>query len=212
MSAVAGGIKNIGALYLERAVATLDRTGADVYGCLLTSLENDVFSSRWWPNKPIESMFSGKSDDNQLPHSSVLMRTDICRRAGNYNEHAIGLGADDYQLWYRLHKSGAKFVRDDAVRNVVYRIHEQNSLKIRKARYGVPPSAAGSSKAGRLITGAAAASIAFLAAPALGAEKSPIVERTQAGPQEKKEPDGKSTLLEKTGLAAESSKLIPPHS
>jgi hypothetical protein len=45
-------------------------------------------------------------------------------------------------------------VRDDAVRNVVYRIHEKNSLKVRRARYG--PGAKGA-----LIAGAAAASIAI---------------------------------------------------
>ncbi|MDB5294603.1 MAG: hypothetical protein JWO31_586, partial [Phycisphaerales bacterium] len=85
--------------YLERAVATLDREKADVYGCLLTSLEGGEFSARWWPNKPVETMFTGNSDHNQLPHSSVLMRAEAARRAGNYNERAVGLGADDYQLW-----------------------------------------------------------------------------------------------------------------
>ncbi len=60
--------------YLERAVATLDMSKADVYGCLLTSLENGEFSARWWPHKPVGTMFTGNSDDNQLPHSSVLMR------------------------------------------------------------------------------------------------------------------------------------------
>jgi hypothetical protein len=147
--------------YLERAVATLDARRADVYGCLLTTLQDGQFSPRWWPNKPLETMFTGNSDDNQLPHSSVLMRTDACRAAGNYNERAVGLGADDYNLWYRLHKVGAKFVRDDAVRNVVYRIHDKNSLKIRKARYGKP----GQGHVGRIAGAAAAASIALFAAP-----------------------------------------------
>src|SRR3954452_13895745 len=151
--------------YLERAVATLDRAGADVYGCLLTTLEKGEFSPRWWPNKPLESMWTGHHADNQLPHSSVLMRTEMCRRAGNYQERAVGLGADDYNLWNRLHQSGAKIVRDDDVRNVVYRIHDKNSLRIRKARYGAPaqPTMSG----GKLVAGAAAASIAIMAAPAL---------------------------------------------
>src|SRR3954471_1249964 len=105
--------------YLARSVATLDAQRADVYGCLLTTLQDEQVSPRWWPNKPLETMFTGNSDDNQLPHSSVLMRTDACRAAGNYNERAVGLGADDYNLWYRLHKVGAKFVRDDAVRSGV---------------------------------------------------------------------------------------------
>ena len=151
--------------YLERAVATLDHTGADVYGCLLTTLEGDHFSPRWWPNQPVESMFTGNPNDNQLPHSSVLMRTQACRTAGNYNAVAVGLGADDYSLWHRLHKSGAKIIRDDEVRNVVYRIHEKNSLKIRKARYGNGAQATGSK--GKLVAGAAAASLAFLLAPTL---------------------------------------------
>jgi Glycosyl transferases group 1 len=144
--------------YLERAVATLDRTGADVYGCLLVTLEGGQVSPRWWPNRPVESMFTGNPNDNQLPHSSVLMRIAACRRAGNYNAVAVGLGADDYQLWHRLHKSGARFVRDDEVRNVVYRIHENNSLKIRKARYGGETGGKG-----RLVAGAGAAAAASLA-------------------------------------------------
>ena len=101
-----------------------------------------------WPNKPLETMFTGNSDDNQLPHSSVLARTDMIRAAGNYQERAVGLGADDYHLWYRLFKVGAKFVRDDAVRNVVYRIHEKNSLNIRRARRAM------SSIAGSMFNGA----------------------------------------------------------
>lgn len=160
--------------YLERAVATLDRTGRDVYGCLLTTLEGDQLSPRWWPNKPVETMFTGNSDDNQLPHSSVLMRTAACRKAGNYNAVAVGLGADDYSLWYRLYTSGAKFVRDDEVRNVVYRIHEKNSLKIRKARYGNLPKPS----VGKLAAGAAAAaSIALFVGPK--AEGAPVTPQGQ---------------------------------
>ena len=146
----------------------MDATRADVYGCLLMTLQDGEFAPRWWPNKPVESMFTGNSDDNQLPHSSVLMRTSLCRAAGNYNERAVGLGADDYSLWYRLHKAGAKFVRDDAVRNVVYRIHEKNSLKIRKARYGK-----GGHNLGKIAGAAAAASIALFAAPQANASQAP---------------------------------------
>src|SRR5947199_21294 len=49
--------------YLARAVATLDREGADVYGCLLTTLEKGEFSPRWWPNKPLEAMWTGHHAD-----------------------------------------------------------------------------------------------------------------------------------------------------
>ena len=143
--------------YLERAVAMLDQTRHDVYGCLLTTLEGDQCSPRWWPNKPVETMFTGHSNDNQLPHSSVMMRTAACLTAGNYNTVAVGLGADDYSLWYRLHQTGATFIRDDAVRNVVYRIHEKNSLKIRKARYG--DSSQPSTTPRKLAASAAAASM-----------------------------------------------------
>ena len=159
--------------YLERAVSTLDRTGRDVYGCLLTTLEGDQLTPRWWPNKPVEAMFTGNPNDNQLPHSSVLMRTAACRSAGNYNAVAVGLGADDYSLWHRLHKTGAKFVRDDEVRNVVYRIHEKNSLKIRKARYGNGVQAGGSK--GKLVAGAAAASLALWLGPKMdSAQAAPL--------------------------------------
>jgi hypothetical protein len=147
--------------YLERAVATLDARRADVYGCLLMTLDESTgqYSERWWPNKPLSTMFTGNSDHNQLPHSSVMMRTKSCLKAGNYQERAVGLGADDYNLWFRLYNSGAKIVRDDAVRNVAYRIHEKNSLKIRKARYGGP-----SNKGKVAAAAAAAAGIAAIAA------------------------------------------------
>ncbi len=123
--------------YLERAVATLEREKVDVYGCKLMTLDNgDIQPRLHWPNKPLETMFTGNSDDNMLPHSSVTLRTKMALKAGNYQERAIGLGADDYHLWYRIHLAGGKFFRDDEVRNVVYRIHEQNSLKIRRERFG----------------------------------------------------------------------------
>jgi hypothetical protein len=148
--------------YLARAVQTLDDTRADVYGCLLWTLEDGEFSERLWPHKPLESMFTGNPDDNMLPHSSVLMRTAIVRAAGNYQERAVGLGADDYHLWYRIHKTGAKFIRDDASRNVIYRIHQRNSLRIRRKRYGTASNARR-----ELIAGATAASMAFWMAPRL---------------------------------------------
>ncbi|MDB5291647.1 MAG: hypothetical protein JWL69_2888 [Phycisphaerales bacterium] len=188
--------------YLERAVAAMDAKKLDVYGCLLMTLENGEFSPRKWPHKPVETMFTGNSDDNMLPHSSVMMRTETCRQAGNYQERAVGLGGDDYHLWYRLHKDGGKFFRDD-VRNVVYRIHEKNSLKIRRARYG--PGGAGASDGtsptsnslatsgtrGRLIAGAAAA--ASLAIAAVPAAASPHA-RSIAPPPEARPPAG---LLER---------------
>ncbi len=148
--------------YLERAVRTLDRRGDDVYGCLLLTLEQNLCTPRTWPHKPIETMFTGNPDDNMLPHSSVLMRTKIVRAAGNYQERAVGLGADDYNLWNRIHRAGGRFFRDDEVRSVVYRIHEKNSLKVRRQRYGSAGQGAGR---GGLIAGATAASIALWLAP-----------------------------------------------
>ncbi len=141
--------------YLERAVKTLDQRGLDVYGCLLNTLQGGEISPRLhWPNQPLETMFTGNSDDNMLPHSSVLMRTRIALKAGNYQERAVGLGADDYHLWYRIYQAGGEFIRDDEVRNVVYRIHDKNSLEIRRARFGH------SNKRKQLLAGAAAAGIA----------------------------------------------------
>jgi hypothetical protein len=172
--------------YLERAVAAMDEKKLDVYGCLLMTLENKEFSERKWPHKPLETMFTGNSDDNMLPHSSVLMRTEICRKAGSYQERAVGLGADDYNLWYRIHNAGGKFWRDDK-RNVVYRIHEKNSLKIRKARYGpaaqIPPTTSAHPAAPSptspnrtriaAATAAAAAALALAATPASAAPARP---------------------------------------
>ncbi|HXE53365.1 MAG TPA: hypothetical protein VN541_10135, partial [Tepidisphaeraceae bacterium] len=164
--------------YLEKAVAEMDRQKLDVYGCLLMTLQNGAFSPRWWPNKPLHTMFTGNSADNQLPHSSVLMRASKLREAGNYAEKAVGLGADDYNTWYRIHKAGGKFFRDD-VRNVVYRIHEKNSLPIRKARYGQgQPS--GPSR-GALIAGATAASVALLVGPGLNTSAAATTPATSVG-------------------------------
>ncbi len=153
--------------YLERAVAAMDDKTLDVYGCLLMTHQNGAYSPRWWPNKPLSGMFTGNVNDNQLPHSSVLLRTSKLIEAGNYQEKAVGLGADDYNTWYRIHKVGGVFFRDDEVRNVAYRIHEKNSLPIRKQRYGQGQPSGPSKSA--LLTTATAASVALLVAPALGA-------------------------------------------
>lgn len=148
--------------YLERAIHILDTQKVDVYGCKLMTLENGQITPRLhWPNKPLETMFTGNSDDNMLPHSSVTIRTKMCKKAGNYQERAVGLGADDYHLWYRVHLAGGKFFRDDETRNVVYRIHGKNSLKIRQERFGHSNKRRNS----LLSTGAAAASIALMAGP-----------------------------------------------
>jgi hypothetical protein len=200
--------------YLERAVATLDAQRADVYGCLLMTLDQSTgeFSERWWPNKPLATMFTGHSDDNQLPHSSVLMRTRACLKAGNYQERAIGLGADDYNLWFRLYNTGAKIVRDDEVRNVAYRIHEKNSLKIRRARY-----ASGSNK-GKVAAAAAAAGLAALAAPrgvsaASTAPPAPTPQPTHVVHETRPEREKKKqTFPHKKGQTPIDLGLNPPHS
>ncbi|MCH2063090.1 MAG: glycosyltransferase [Roseibacillus sp.] len=143
--------------YLERAIQTFDQKGVDVYGCLLNTLEEGQITPRLhWPNKPLGTMFTGNSDDNMLPHSSVTMRTSIALKAGNYQERAVGLGADDYHLWHRMFKAGGEFFRDDEVRNVVYRVHDRNSLVIRRERFGH------SNKRKQLLAGAAAAGIAAM--------------------------------------------------
>ena len=143
--------------YLERAVRTLEQKSVDVYGCLLNTMEEGEITPRLhWPNKPLDTMFTGNSDDNMLPHSSVTMRTGIALKAGNYQERAIGLGADDYHLWYRIFQAGGEFFRDDEVRNVVYRVHDRNSLVVRRERFGH------SNKRKQLLAGAAAAGIAAM--------------------------------------------------
>jgi hypothetical protein len=179
--------------YLERAITTLDRTGSDVYGCLLWTNEGGEYSARKWPHKPLDTMFTGNSDDNMLPHSSVLMKTAIALKAGNYQEKAVGLGADDYHLWYRIHKAGGKFIRDDESRNVAYRIHEKNTLKLRKQRYarGTNPTAVtGVSGRGKIWAGAAAASVALWLGPKIGAAP---VKPPQGQSQMGKSQMGKST-------------------
>ena len=209
--------------YLETAVRAMDEKKLDVYGCLLMTLENGEYSQRKWPHKPIETMFTGKSDDNMLPHSSVLMRTELCRAAGNYQERAVGLGADDYNLWYRMHKAGGKFFRDEQ-RNVAYRIHEKNSLKIRRARYGpggqTPPAVAAQAspnpmsitpavnRGKRIASAAAAAAIALSALPAAAAAAPKAELPTTARNAEAREPQPTGLLqrwvanMKKSGKSA----------
>ncbi|NNC88988.1 MAG: glycosyltransferase [Akkermansiaceae bacterium] len=176
--------------YLERAVSTLEARGADVYGCLLNTLQDGEVTPRLhWPNKPVESMFTGNSDDNMLPHSSVLMRTRIALKAGNYQERAIGLGADDYHLWFRIFKAGGEFFRDDDVRNVVYRIHDKNSLNIRRARFGHS-----NKRKQQLLAGAAAAGIALATAACDSEDPGPDAQVEQVAP------------------ADQGDRLDPPHS
>ena len=154
-------------------------------------------------------MFTGNSDDNMLPHSSVLLRAEIARKAGNYQERAIGLGADDYHLWYRVHLAGGKFFRDDEVRNVVYRIHEQNSLKIRRARFGDTEK---KKKQSLLQRAAAAAGITVLASPLFGATA--CAEKPEApapkDPGAEKAGGEKAKAPEVSG--AKPGKTDPPHS
>jgi hypothetical protein len=175
--------------YLERAVRTLDEKRADVYGCLLMTLADGEITPRLhWPNKPLHTMFTGNSDDNMLPHSSALLRVKSVLRAGNYQERAVGLGADDYHLWSRIHQTGGLFFRDDEVRNVVYRIHDRNSLNIRRARFGHS-----NKRKQQFLAGAAVAGIALGVAacdneapepgpPAKASQIAPADAGAQAGP------------------------------
>ncbi len=204
--------------YLERAVHMIESKKVDVYGCLLLTLENGEISPRLhWPNKGVETMFTGNSDDNMLPHSSVLMRTEIARKAGNYQERAVGLGADDYHLWYRVHLAGGKFYRDDEVRNVVYRIHELNSLKIRRARFGDTEKK--QRKQSLLQRAAAAAGLTVLAGPLLGgtacseqpdppAPKDPGAEKADA----KADATAKEAATSTAKAPSAPKKTDPPHS
>lgn len=199
--------------YLERAVATLESKKADVYGCKLLTLENgDIQPRLHWPNKPVESMFTGNSDDNMLPHSSVTMRTKIALKAGNYQERAVGLGADDYHLWYRIHKAGGVFHRDDEVRNVVYRIHEQNSLKIRRERFGntVKDQRAAARK-NLFQKAAAAAGFTVIAGGAAGcADEAPKTDPGESAAKAKPTADKMVDPANKVATSAD--KVDPPHS
>ncbi|MAS92994.1 MAG: hypothetical protein CMO55_07325 [Verrucomicrobiales bacterium] len=195
--------------YLERAVHVMEREKVDVYGCLLLTHENGEITPRLhWPNKSVDTMFTGNSDDNMLPHSSVLIRAEVARKAGNYQERAIGLGADDYHLWYRVHQVGGKFYRDDEVRNVVYRIHEQNSLKIRRARFGDTEK---KRKQTILQKAAAAAGITVMAAPAIGSTG--CTDEKPEPPKEKDKAAEKATSTSATSTPAPApEKTDPPHS
>lgn len=159
--------------YLERAVQHMDEKRLDVYGCKLLTLKDGQIQPRMhWPNKPLESMFTGNSDDNMLPHSSVLLRTEAVLAAGNYQHRAVGLGADDYHLWYRIHQVGGRFFRDDDARHVVYRQHGGNSLPVRRGRYG-PDSKT------KFIAGATAASLALFAGQTLSQAEAAAKDRNQ---------------------------------
>lgn len=199
--------------YLERAVHMMDLKKVDVYGCLLLSHENGEITPRLqWPNKGIETMFTGNSDNNMLPHSSVLIRAEIARKAGNYQERAVGLGADDYHLWYRVHLAGGKFFRDDEVRNVVYRIHEANSLTIRRARFGETEK---KQKLSLLQKAAAAAGITVMASPLFGSvgcadNSTPPAPAGKDKSAEKE--NGADTQAKNAAPATGKKKTDPPHS
>lgn len=200
--------------YLERAVHMIESKKVDVYGCLLLTLENGQIAPRLhWPNRGLETMFTGNSDDNMLPHSSVLIRTEMARKAGNYQERAVGLGADDYHLWYRVHLAGGKFYRDDEVRNVVYRIHEQNSLKIRRARFGDTEKKA--RKQNLFQRAAAAAGLTVLTAPffaATACSDQPAPPPTKDPSAEKADILKAPTRADMPKATAKSEKSDPPHS
>jgi Family 4 Glycosyltransferase in conflict systems len=209
--------------YLERAVAAMDEKKLDVYGCKLLTLEAGELSERAWPHKPIETMFTGNSDDNMLPHSSVLMRTDIVRKAGNYQKRAVGLGADDYHLWFRIHKVGGKFFRDDDVRHVAYRIHEKNTLKKRRRRYDPRHASATPTRlAGRWIASATAAGLALVALGGVAPAKADTTRATQPCPDDAPtpKPAPKKTPQKKKGDrrghrpsdATDFLAIVPPHS
>jgi hypothetical protein len=181
----------------------IEQKKADVYGCLLLTHENGEITPRLhWPNKGVETMFSGNSDDNMLPHSSVLLRAEVARKAGNYQERAVGLGADDYHLWYRMHQVGAQFFRDDEVRNVVYRIHEQNSLAIRRARFGDTQK---KRKESLLRKAAAAAGIAVMAAPVAAGT-------VGCADDSAKQPEAKAPDARAEGATPGANPADPPHS
>ena len=189
--------------YLERAVHKIEQKKVDVYGCLLLTLENGEIEPRLhWPNRGLDTMFTGSSDDNMLPHSSVLMRAEAARRAGNYQERAVGLGADDYHLWYRIHQSGGTFFRDDEVRNVVYRIHEKNSLEIRRARFGDTEK---KRKDSLLRKAATAAGIAVMATPAAGMAANADDSGSDSKPK-------KDSGAERASSDSDSDRTDPPHS
>ena len=200
--------------YLERAVHMMELKKVDVYGCLLLTHENGEITPRLhWPNKGVETMFTGNSDHNMLPHSSVLIRAEIARKAGNYQERAIGLGADDYHLWYRVHLAGGKFFRDDEVRNVVYRIHEANSLTIRRARFGETEK---KQKLSLLQKAAAAAGITVMTAPLFGTvgcadDSAPKAPGTKGDSAENSGVSDKTPPTAATP-AAQKKRTDPPHS
>ena len=158
-------------------------------------------------------MFTGNSDHNMLPHSSVLIRAEIASKAGNYQERAIGLGADDYHLWYRVHLAGGKFFRDDEVRNVVYRIHEANSLTIRRARFGETEK---KQKLSLLQKAAAAAGITVMTAPLFGTvgcadDSAPKAPGTKGDSAENSGVSDKTPPTAATP-AAQKKRTDPPHS
>jgi len=201
--------------YLERAVHMMELKKVDVYGCLLLTHENGEITPRLhWPNKGVETMFTGNSDHNMLPHSSVLIRAAIARKAGNYQERAIGLGADDYHLWYRVHLAGGKFFRDDEVRNVVYRIHDANSLTIRRARFGETEK---KQKLSLLQKAAAAAGITVLTAPLFGTigcadDSAPPAPVTKGNSAEKGSASDEGKTTAAAAPTTEKKRTDPPHS
>jgi hypothetical protein len=92
---------------------------------------------------------------------------------------------------------------------VVYRIHEKNSLKIRKARYGPAEATKPGTSRARWIAGAAAASVALWATPGPGAPKA----AKGAEPAHVSPADAGKSKDKKAAKPAKGTKaLTPPHS
>jgi len=97
----------------------LHSTDSDVCGCAMTIIdENGVKSGvRHYPAHVDSKEISLESP---VAHPTVVFRTDLLHKSGSYNE--IFESAEDYELWLRFFRDGAKFVNCNE-RLYLYRIH-----------------------------------------------------------------------------------------
>ncbi len=112
---------------LERCVALLDQ-GADVtYHDLQISRGPETALSgkrvKTWPltGDPFQAFLSG---GNALANSGVMLRRSILGGI-TQSEHPALVGMEDFDLWLRLAKAGARFVRTNGALGF-YRVGEDN--------------------------------------------------------------------------------------
>lgn len=100
--------------YLRTAVAEMDAHCADLWACKVNHIDHAGMPvSVDWQSHLIDDLKSEDIEKNPLYHVSVLLRTAKLREAGGYAEAARYYGEDDWSVWIRMMRAGARIHKDD---------------------------------------------------------------------------------------------------